>query len=559
MSKLNFKNKFIKYTTIIIVLIITIVVYYNFAVRINPPVVSNISAIKLERKEITKNIYTCDKSWFKKNGVGLWELYLEGDDFELGAKNGILTKELVKFQEVAFIESLKKMVPSESYLKFLKYFIAWFNRNIDDYIPLEYQKEIYGISFNASPEFNYISTPYHRLLNYHGAHDIGHAVQNMSLVKCTAFGVKGNRSEDGSIIVGRNMDFYVGDDFAKNKIVAFYKPKRGHKFSMITWGGMIGVISGMNDQGLTITLNSAAAKIPTSAKTPVSILARQILQYASTINEAYAIAKRTKLFVAECFFVSSAKDNQFAIIEKTPDSTAIYQEKDDDLILTNHFQSINLKNTEDNLKSINESASLYRYNRVKELLDRKEKHDVNSFAEILRNQKGKADANIGMANEKAVNQLIAHHSIIFMPNKLKFWISTGPYPLGSYICYDLNKVFSDSLNILSNIFDSDLTIPADTFLNSNTYEKFKQYKLLTLKLEQSIKDKNIKNFSNEMISNYLQLNPEFFYPYYLSGEYYRIKGDKQNALKNYNIALTKEIPKKSERDLILKAIEKTNN
>ena len=70
----------------------------------------------------------------------------KGAPFERGVVNGKLTKELVQLQENYFNEQIRKMVPSTFYLHFLKYFVGWFNRNLDKNITEEYKEEIYGVS-----------------------------------------------------------------------------------------------------------------------------------------------------------------------------------------------------------------------------------------------------------------------------------------------------------------------------------------------------------------------------------------------------------------------------
>src|SRR5690606_29179041 len=138
----------------------------------------------------------------------------------------------------------------------LRGFLKWYNRKLYLHVPEEYKTEIYGLSQYASDDFNYVAPPYLRMLYLHAAHDIGHALQDLALVGCTSLAVWDEYSEDGKLLIGRNFDFYAGDDFAKNKIIAFVTPKNGHPFMSVTWPGMIGVVSGMNLEGLTVTMNA---------------------------------------------------------------------------------------------------------------------------------------------------------------------------------------------------------------------------------------------------------------------------------------------------------------
>jgi isopenicillin-N N-acyltransferase like protein len=532
---------------VLVVMLALLVGWFAYAVRLNNPEVLNEFDPNEQKELVAANTYTFQDSWLKKNEHGLWEMYITGDPFEMGYKKGVLADSLIELQEIYFVNNIQKLVPSKSYLNVLKYFVALYNRNLDAYVPEEYLKEIYGVSMFASDEYNFIGTPYRRILNYHAAHDLGHALQNMNLVACTAFMVKDDKSADSTMIIGRNMDFSSGDDFAENKIIAFYKPNQGYNFCFITWGGMIGVVSGMNDQGLVVTLNAANSDIPTSAKTPVSILARHVLQYASNIEEAYAIIEKTDVFVAELFLIGSAKDRLTVVVEKAINKTALYQTNTDQLILTNHFQSDSLKDTELNKKSILDDLSPYRWKRTEELLAKTDKHTVATFANILRDQKGLNGADIGMGNEKAINQLIAHHSVIFKPEKLQIWISTNPYQLGAFLCYDLAAIFNNVTDFNNDAFLSDFTIPEDDFLHSNDFSNFRSYKEMTAKIKAQIKNGQAKEISAADIQLYENLNPEFFYTYVVIAEYYNSINETDKALMYYQKALSKEIARQTER------------
>jgi hypothetical protein len=218
-------------------------------------------------------------------------MYLEGNPYEIGYAHGLLTEELMAEQEKAFTGRLAELIPTRFYQRFMLGFVRYFNRNLEEYVLPEYREEIFGISRNAPTEYDFIAPAYARMLNYHAAHDLGHAMQNLNLVACTAFGAWDGRTADSNLLIGRNFDFYINDEFAENKILCFVAPDSGYRFVSVTWAGFAGVVSGMNEKGLTITLNAAKSDIPFGARTPVSLLAREIIQYASTIQEAIAIAE----------------------------------------------------------------------------------------------------------------------------------------------------------------------------------------------------------------------------------------------------------------------------
>jgi hypothetical protein len=520
--------------------------YVVYVSKTDPPVVADRSSVKWQREDHGNGFYTLGNNWLKKSRSGLFELYVEGDSFERGVVNGKLSKELLVSQEDYFSAQISKMIPSTFYLHFLKYVIGWFNRDLDKNITDEYKQEIYGISESASDGYGYIGTNYQRILNYHAAHDIGHALQNMALVGCTSFGTWNAASEDSTMIIGRNFDFYVGDDFAKNKIILFENPSQGYKFMSVTWGGFIGVVSGMNEKGLTVTINAAKSSIPSGSATPVSLVAREILQYAATIDEAIAIAHQRTMFVSESFLVGSAADNKAVIIEKTPDTLDVYDPKSDHILCANHFQSKALAGSEPNIEQMNESASAYRYKRLQELLQEKGKNTVQNTVSILRDRKGLHDANIGMGNEKALNQLIAHHAIVFEPKKLLVWVSTAPWQLGEFVAYDLNKVFAlHGLPENREIYDPELTVAADTFLLSRQYKNFEKYREYKHRVAEG-KDIN----TDSLVAS----NPQFYHAYVLAGDYCFKREQFDRALKYYGLALTKEIATKQEEAYIRRQI-----
>jgi hypothetical protein len=521
------------------------------------PDLSRYAISKAERTQLNESTFISENGFLTKNQQGIYELYVKGNPLERGLAIGSLTEELMYRQEQVFFEKVNSLVPSERQQKLLTKFLRWYNRKIYKHIPEDYKSEIYGLTRYASSDFNSIAPPYLRSLYLHGAHDIGHALQDLMLVGCTSFAVWGENSEDSELLIGRNFDFYAGDEFAENKIIAFVKPDKGHKFMSVTWGGFIGVVSGMNDQGLTVTINAGKSKIPLVAKTPISILTREILQYASTIDEAVEIAKKREVFVSESIMIGSAKDGKAALIEVAPTNFGVYEvENTAKLICSNHFQSEAFEKDKRNLKTIEESHSQYRFDRMNELLTEEKKINPTAAVAILRNRKGLDDTELGFGNEKALNQLLAHHGIVFQPSALKVWVSSNPYQLGEFVGYDLTEEFK-RLEVASERWKekSVVNIPLDPFLKTEEYKNYEAYRELETKIEHEIELERNYNTKFEVLT---QLNPEYWKAHYLLGRYYYNTEKYNEAVVALSEASKKEIPSNEEKKLVEKYLRKAN-
>ena len=507
---------------------------------------------------------------------GLYEMRVCGGPFERGEAIGKLGADLLYQQEKAFADKLFEMVPSSRYRAFLHYFITIFNRRLGASVPLEYRQEIKAMSASCTHEFDEFGSPYERQMQYHSAHDIGHVLQDYMLVGCTSFAVWGKESADSSLLMARNFDFYMGEEFAKNKLVLFEKPDSGYAYVSVTWPGMLGVVSGMNTEGLAVTINASKLEVPSSSATPISILVKSILQYASNIEEAETIAASFKTFVCESILVGSANDGRAVIIEKTPSAMDVYStglsssdkmdsslgEAVNRVICTNHYQSDRFRDDPVNVENIRVSDSGYRYRRVQQLLDSLGSIDYLKAAAVLRDIRGVDGEDVGHCNDLSVNQMLAMHSVIFKPAEKKIWVSTSPWQFGKFVCFDLDEVFGEwdeSRNSFSEyaqftgvsgsathsrctivgdsgFSDDEMSIPADKFLETEAFRNVLKFKAMQQTLATASKSR--REVPADSLSLFVSWNPSYYGTYVAVASYLESLGKKAEAAEYYRRALT---------------------
>lgn len=227
---------------------------------------------------------------------------------------------------------------------------------------------------------------------------------------------------------------------------------------------------------------------------------------------------------------------------------ALYYSGKEYILCTNHYQSDTFRNDKNNMDNIATSASMYRYNRLQEMMDKYPQLDYNNTAVILRDQRGQNGKDIGIGNEKAINQLICHHAVIFQPEKLRFWVTKGPYQLGEFICYDLNKIFAEAPGMSNNheIYEADLTIPADTFLQTGQWKGYLFYRDCKSQIKSAIEKKEAIENERAFETSMTKADPEYWETYYWLGRYFKSRENKTKAIAYFKLALSKEVNDQSE-------------
>jgi tetratricopeptide (TPR) repeat protein len=403
-------------------------------------------------------------NWFDTIG-GLNVLYLEGAPVEIGYANAVLTGRLMHRQEDALVELVNTFIPRAWAQDALKFILAFHTRRLPDHLLPEHRLELLGLALGCPDLHPEMGPYYHRLLNYHAAHDISHlAVDRAWLSGCTAFGAWGPTTRDGRLLAGRNFDWEAAPVFDRDRVLLLCRPEGGIPFVSLAWAGMIGVVSGMNQAGVAVTLNGARGKPPTGVGTPIALVARQVLQEARDLDDAIRIVSNATVFVSELFLVGSRADGRFIVIEKTPSQTAVREGADSRIVCANHFETPALRNNPNNLAYLADSTSPERHARASELLaEASGSLDPARTAAILRDRCLAGGMFAGNGHRAALNALIATHAVVMDLTDGIFWAAAPPHQLGAFVAVDLATL---------EITPSERWLPADPMLRSGEYTRY---------------------------------------------------------------------------------------
>src|SRR6185312_13771177 len=281
------------------------------------------------------------ESWLGRER-GIWEAHLTGEPYAMGWAQGRLGNRLFLETEDYMFGEMAKYVPSKIALWLIRAGVRLRYRHVGDLLPPERAEEIAGMARGVDDLHSDFLPIYHRLVFYHALHDITQGLAHSPLLGCTAFAAGGRASTNGHLIIGRNFDFEGPEIFDREKAILFYKPRGKIPFASVAWLGMSGVITGLNAEGIFVSINAARSDDKATGEgVPVEILVREIMEQAKSIDDVVAMVKKTPVMVPDFYLVGDGKTGESAVIERTPRRLEVRRSSraDGTMVLANHALS----------------------------------------------------------------------------------------------------------------------------------------------------------------------------------------------------------------------------
>ncbi len=537
---------------VLLALVAGVSIYVNNWCIAQPPAYTGDRSLASEQVRKSRignhDIQQLGNHW-RRDRMGIHEIALSGNRWQRGYANARLTPDILKKQEAVLLEKINEFVPNRAAYWALKQFIAINNRKLPEHVTEAEQLEVLGLSEASIDHYPDEGVPlYHRILNYHAAHDISHMLidnpllSKGDLVGCTGFAAWGPATEGGELIVGRNFDFEAGEVFDADKCVLYVWPDDGIAYVHVAWAGMAGAVTGMNAEGISVHINAARTDDSGFGRigTPVTMVVRRVLEQAKSIDDAHRIIREATVFVSDSFLVGSRREGRAVVIEKSPERVGLREAYREGLILqTNHFLTEAFKDDAANAEQIERATTLYRYERLKELTERElGKLNPARTQTILRDRRGRGDKDIGIGNRNAIDGGICSHSVVMNLTRGELWVSAAPHTYGPYVYINVARALTAGpAGALRMSLNESSNLPADTGISEalNLAEFRKQVR----QARAGIDAEDIKA-AETTVRNLRHLNPSAWETAYFEGRLAMLQDKPADAAKHFERALDRD-------------------
>ncbi|MBI2895499.1 MAG: hypothetical protein HYY06_18225 [Deltaproteobacteria bacterium] len=414
-------------------------VWYSRATEMEPP---RAPAVHLPRIERSSGVARAGQSYLTRRGR-IWELGLRGDSYAMGLAHARLARRIMLRSDAFMIRLLRQHLPNAWLRGAIVAGVRWQHRRADRAIPLQRRLEIAGQARGLGRDpYAWFLPAFERMVRYHSAYDVALSFEGSPIIGCSAFAASGRATSDGHTILGRNFDAELGEPFDEDKSVTLYRTEGAIPFASVAWPGLTGAVTGLNLEGVWVSVNGARGGEPSGDGEPLVLILREILERARTIDDAIRIARARRTMISHIVLLADGDDDRMAIIERTPQRFEVRRERELAAV-TNHFGTSLRRDPKDAAVRA-KTSTLARRERLDELLERSRgRIDVPTAVSILRDRSGAGGAALPLGDRRALDALIATHSVVADATARVLWVAEAPHTLGRFVRFDLRELLAD--------------------------------------------------------------------------------------------------------------------
>lgn len=378
---------------------------------------------------------------FLERREGYWFFLHRGDAVTLGAEHAVLGEFLIQRVEDAMFADFEDRMPGFVRL-LLPPVLLWQYRHMPRHIPESQLEELWGFSTTYADRHSFPLSAYRRGMYYHALHDITQALIGNPYVDpayagaCTGFAASGSATTDGHLVMGRNFDFEVFPLFDQEKVVHLYARDGAIPVLSVSWMAMAGVVTGMNADGVWMSVNAAASEGRSNAGPPVSLWIRSILEQARSVEDVRALLTAEAPMVSDIYLVGDGKTGEAVVFERGQTRIGERPMTDGRLTAANHLLSAEFEGDADDASLRRRSSTTSRHLRMHELVG-EAPLSVERGQQILRDRRAPGGSELPPGNRNAIDALIATHATVADVTARVMWVSTAPHTQGAWRKIDL--------------------------------------------------------------------------------------------------------------------------
>lgn len=141
---------------------------------------------------------------------------------------------------------------------------------------------------------------------------------------CSMFSVWGSRTEGGSLFSARNLDWLTNLGVNKYKLVTVHHPEGGVAHATVSYGGILGALSGVSAAGMSVHEANLESKKDTYQGFPWLLRLREVMAKSDTLAGARAIWEATNNTVGFNHMITSASEKNAMAMETMAGYTAYF-------------------------------------------------------------------------------------------------------------------------------------------------------------------------------------------------------------------------------------------